>query len=147
MQHSVEVGRKQKAESSEGEMSNVPPELKYSKEHEWVRLEGAVAVVGITDHAQEQLGDIVFVELPRVGAEARFMQTLGVIESVKAASDFFSPLSGTVVAVNEALRKKPETINSDCYGQGWVAKIQPAPASGMEKLLAAPAYQELVGKA
>jgi glycine cleavage system H protein len=125
-------------------MSNVPPDLKYTKEHEWVRVENGVAVVGITDHAQELLGDIVFVELPKVGAEARFMKAAGVIESVKAASDFFSPLTGTVVAVNDALAKKPEILNADCYGQGWLAKIQPAPNSDMEKLLDAKAYTELL---
>src|SRR6185295_6488059 len=102
--------------------SNVPAGLKYSKEHEWVKMEGAVALVGITDHAQHALGDIVFVELPRIGSEAKFMKPFGVVESVKAASDIYSPLSGKIVAVNDGLAKTPEAINTDCYG-AWMVKI------------------------
>src|SRR5256885_9335279 len=99
-------------------MSNVPAGLKYSKEHEWVKMEGNLAVIGITDHAQSQLGDIVFIELPKAGGSAQYMKPMGVVESVKAASDIFSPLTGKVVAINESLAKSPEQVNKDCYGAG-----------------------------
>lgn len=105
-------------------MSNVPAGLKYSKEHEWLKLDGNVATIGITDHAQHALGDIVFVELPKVGAEAKYMKPVGVVESVKAASDIFSPVSGKVVEVNSGLTSAPETINTDAYGKGWMVKIE-----------------------
>src|SRR4051812_21570913 len=105
-------------------MSNVPAGLKYSKEHEWVKVDGASATVGISDHAQSQLGDIVFIELPKIGAQVRFMKPAGVVESVKAASDIYSPLSGKVTAVNDALSKTPETVNQDCYEKGWMYKVE-----------------------
>src|SRR4029077_18535832 len=101
------------------EMSNVPAGLKYSKEHEWVKMDGNIATVGITDHAQSQLGDIVFVELPKVGAAVTYMKAFGVVESVKAASDIFSPLSGKITAINDQLTKTPESINKESYGAGW----------------------------
>src|SRR5581483_4019870 len=109
--------------------------LKYSKEHEWVKMEGTVAVIGITDHAQSQLGDIVFIELPKVGSAAQYMKPLGVVESVKAASDIFSPLSGKVVAVNDALGKTPEKVNQDCYGGGWIVKIETSKPAELNQLL------------
>src|SRR5450432_217608 len=99
-------------------MSKVIAGLMYSKEHEWVKMEGNVAVIGITDHAQGQLGDIVFIELPKAGATLQYMKPMGVVESVKAASDLFSPVTGKVVAVNDALIKTPEKVNQDCYGDG-----------------------------
>lgn len=127
-------------------MSKVPAGLKYSKEHEWVRMEGAVAVVGITDHAQGALGDIVFVELPKAGASVTFMKPFGVVESVKAASDLFSPLSGKVLEVNPALGKTPETVNKDPYGLGWMIKIQPAQPGELNQLLDEKAYAQIVNK-
>ena len=128
-------------------MSKVLPELKYTKEHEWVRSEGGVATIGITDHAQTQLGDIVFIELPKPGASVQFMKTMGVIESVKAASDLFSPLSGIVTAVNDALVKAPETINKDCYGAGWMVKIELSRPEELQDLLDDKAYAALVSEA
>jgi glycine cleavage system H protein len=125
-------------------MSNVPAGLKYSKEHEWVKMEGDVAVIGITDHAQGQLGDIVFVELPKVGATVTYMKTMGVVESVKAASDIFSPLTGKVVAINDQLAKSPEAINKDCYGGGWMVKVQPSNNAELSNLLDEKAYAALI---
>ena len=107
-------------------MSKVQPGLKYSREHEWVRSEGDLAVVGITDHAQAALGDIVFVDLPKVGSEVKFMRGAGSVESVKAASDIYTPLSGKIVEVNKALDKTPDQVNLDCYGAGWIFKIAPS---------------------
>ena len=127
--------------------TSVPGDLKYSKEHEWVRVDGKVAIIGITDHAQSQLGDIVFVELPKVGADAKFMKTVGVVESVKAASDIYSPLTGKVVAVNDALAKAPETINTDCYGSGWMVKIELSSPAELDGLMNGPAYQQFIANA
>ena len=124
--------------------SNVPAGMKYSKEHEWVRMEGSMAVIGITDHAQHALGDIVFVELPKVGAAAKHMKPLGVVESVKAASDIFSPLTGNVAAVNDALAKTPETINTDCYGAGWMVKLELSDPKELDNLLDNAAYKALL---
>lgn len=125
--------------------ANVPAGLKYSKEHEWVKVEGNSALVGITDHAQHALGDIVFVELPKIGAAAVFMKPVGVVESVKAASDIYSPLNGKVVAVNDALTKAPETINTDCYGAGWMVKIELSSPADLDNLLDADAYTAYLG--
>src|ERR1043165_9304257 len=104
-------------------MANVPAELKYTREHEWAKVEGDRARVGITAFAQEQLGDVVFVELPKVGAKVSALKTFGVVESVKAVSDLFAPLSGEVVEVNAELARKPEIVNADPYGQGWMIAI------------------------
>ena len=128
-------------------MSNVLPGLKYSKEHEWVKMEGNVATVGITDHAQSQLGDIVFVELPKVGASVTYMKAFGVVESVKAASDIFSPISGKITAVNDQLAKSPESINKDCYGAGWMVKIELSKPDELNQLLDEKAYTALIEKA
>ena len=125
--------------------ANVPDGLKYSKEHEWMKTDGNVATIGITDHAQHALGDIVFVELPKLGAEAKFMKPVGVVESVKAASDIFSPVSGKVVAINSDLAKTPEAINTDCYGAGWMVKIELSAPDELNKLLDAKAYAEFLG--
>jgi glycine cleavage system H protein len=125
-------------------MSNIPAGLKYTKEHEWVKMEGNVATVGITDHAQNQLGDIVFVDLPKIGKTVELMKAFGTIESVKAASDIFSPLTGKIVAVNDVLAKTPELINQDCYVKGWMVKIEAANPSEVSQLLDAKAYAELV---
>ncbi|MBI3832306.1 MAG: glycine cleavage system protein GcvH [Planctomycetes bacterium] len=127
-------------------MSSVPAGLKYTKEHEWVKMEGELAVVGITDHAQHALGDIVFVELPKAGASVTYMKPFGTVESVKAASDLFSPLTGKVVEVNPALAKTPETVNKDPYSGGWMIKIQPANKAEFAQLLDDKTYGALVNK-
>ena len=124
-------------------MSEVPNELKYTKSHEWIRDEGdGVCAIGITDHAQDLLGDLVFVELPEVGATLDLDGECGVVESVKAASDIFSPLTGEVVAVNESLADAPEAINEDPYGDGWIFKLKLADAAQLDKLLDADSYAE-----
>jgi glycine cleavage system H protein len=125
-------------------MANVPADLRYTKEHEWARLEGDQARVGITAYAQEQLGDVVFVELPKVGARVSAMKTFGVVESVKAVSDLYAPLSGEVVAVNDALPRKPEVVNSDPYGEGWMIAIRLADRTEYDALLTAGAYEQLI---
>jgi glycine cleavage system H protein len=123
-------------------MSNIPVDLKYVKTHEWARLndDGSVTV-GISDNAQEQLGDMVFVELPEIGQEVTAAEASAVVESVKAASDVYAPLSGEVVEVNEALADSPETVNQDAYGAGWLFRIQPAAAAELEELMDAEAYE------
>ena len=107
-------------------MSNTPMDLKYSKSHEWVRVEGTQVVIGITDHAQESLSDVVYVELPSVGATFKAEDKFGVVESVKAASDLYMPLSGMVTAVNETLNNDPAAVNSDPYGEGWMLRLEPS---------------------
>lgn len=124
-------------------MSNdVPTELKYTKSHEWVRVEDDVATIGITDHAQELLGDLVFVELPEVGAELGAGAECAVVESVKAASDVYSPLSGEVVEVNEGLADSPETINQDAYEEGWIFRLRMSDAAELDGLMDADSYAE-----
>ena len=123
-----------------------PTDLKYSKEHEWVRISGRRAVVGITDFAQSQLGDIVFVELPAVGATITAGKRFSVVESVKAVSDIFAPLGGTVVEVNEALNDAPETVNQDPFGKGWIAVIELAEGTDAEGLMDSEAYAAHVAK-
>ena len=125
-------------------MSTTPPDdLRYSREHEWVRVDGSVAVIGITSFAADELGDIVYVELPEVGARLAQFGSFGVVESVKAVSDLFSPVSGDVAEVNADLRGSPELLNSDPYGSGWIAKVTLAEAGELDKLLDAAAYAEL----
>jgi len=121
-----------------------PADLRYTKEHEWLRLQGGEAVVGITDFAQDALGDVVFVELPAVGAVLAQGQTFGVVESNKTVSDLFAPVGGKVLAVNQALRDEPEAVNHDPYGAGWMVKLAPADASEAAGLLDAAAYQAFV---
>jgi glycine cleavage system H protein len=128
-------------------MANVPADLRYTKEHEWAKLEGDKARVGITAFAQEQLGDVVFVELPKVGAKVTAMKTFGVVESVKAVSDLFAPLSGEVTEANTELTKKPETVNSDPYGQGWMIVIKLSNSKEMDGLMSAADYEKLVAAA
>ena len=128
-------------------MANVPAELRYTREHEWAKVEGDRARVGITAFAQEQLGDVVFVELPKVGAKVTAMKTFGVVESVKAVSDLFAPLSGEVVEANTELTKKPETVNSDPYGQGWMIVIKLSNPKEMDGLMSAADYEKLVAAA
>ncbi len=127
-------------------MSNVPTELKYTKEHEWIRREGDLVVIGITDHAQEALGDVVYVELPEVGDPMVLDDPFGVVESVKAASDLFAPLSGEVVEINEALEDTPEMVNEEPYGDGWMIKIRLSDESEWDKLLDAAAYNEEIAE-
>jgi glycine cleavage system H protein len=124
---------------------SLPQDLKYTKDHEWMRIVGDVGTVGITAHAQDQLGDIVFVELPKVGAKLTSGATFGTVESVKAVSDLFSPVAGEVVEVNEALTKAPETVNSDPYGAAWMIKIRLASADEAKALMSPAEYQTLIG--
>ena len=127
-------------------MSQVPAELKYNDSHEWVRLEAdGTVTVGITDHAQEALGDVVFVETPAVGRELSAGSSAGVVESVKAASDIYSPIDGTVLATNPALEGEPELVNSDPYGEGWMFRLQPANPAQINDMLDAAAYSDLIG--
>jgi glycine cleavage system H protein len=121
---------------------NTPSDLKYRKSDEWLRIEGDTGTIGISDYAQDQLNDIVFVELPQVGAKLNKDESFGAVESVKAASDIYMPVSGEVVEVNKALEKEPELINSDPYGRGWIAKIRITDASGAAELMDAAAYDE-----
>lgn len=123
-------------------MSDTPQELKYASTHEWVRLDDGLATVGISDHAQQALGDVVYVELPAPGQQVAAGQEAGLIESVKAASDLYAPMSGTIAAANEALEEAPETVNSDPYGAGWLFKITPDDPAELENLLDANAYAE-----
>ncbi|MDR2431112.1 MAG: glycine cleavage system protein GcvH [Candidatus Margulisbacteria bacterium] len=127
-------------------MSNIPAELKYTKEHEWVKIEGGIAIVGITDHAQAELGDIVFVEMPAVGASLSQHGDFGVVESVKTVSSLYSPLSGAVSAVNEALNSASELVNKDPYGAGWIIKIQGFDAQELNALLSAEQYKKEIGE-
>jgi len=127
-------------------MSKVPADLRYTKDHEWARREGDLVVVGITDHAQAQLGDVVFLELPEAGRAITAGDGFGVVESVKAVSDLYAPLSGTVVESNAALVDTPEGVNSDPYGAAWMVKIRPANARDVDGLLDAKAYEALIAK-
>lgn len=122
-------------------MSNIPAELRYASSHEWTRLESdGTVTVGITDHAQDLLGDVVFVECPDVGRQVNAGEECAVVESVKAASDIYAPISGEVIAVNEALTDSPELVNSEPYGAAWFFKIKPSDVSELDKLLDADAY-------
>lgn len=119
----------------------IPDDLKYSKEHEWIKVDGDTATVGITDYAQGELGDIVFVELPQVGAKVEYMKPFGTIEAVKAISDLFSPLSGEVTGVNNELESDASIINSDPYGGGWIIKIKMTDTGELDNLLSAAEYE------
>jgi glycine cleavage system H protein len=125
----------------------VPQDLRYTKEHEWVRLEGELATIGITEYAAEQLGDIVFVELPDLGRSVTQFAAVGVIESVKAVSDLFAPVGGEVVESNAELSDKPEILNSDPYGKGWMLRIKLSDPTQVDSLLDAPAYEALTAEA
>lgn len=122
-----------------------PENFRYTKEHEWVLKEGDTATVGITDHAQHELGDIVYVDLPKVGATLAQGKTFGSVESVKAVSDIYSPVSGEVVAINDSLAGAPESLNSDPHGAAWLIKIKLADAKEMDQLLTAADYQTYIG--
>ncbi|MDX1934863.1 MAG: glycine cleavage system protein GcvH [Capsulimonadales bacterium] len=127
-------------------MSQTPTELKYSKSHEWVRLEGDVAIIGITDHAQEELGDVVYVELPEVGRVLAYDDVFGTVESVKAVSELYSPVTGEVIAVNDTLTGNEATINSSPYQDGWMLKIKLKDPAEVESLLTADGYRTEIGE-
>ena len=125
-------------------MATYPAELRYTREHEWAKVEGKRARVGITHYAQDQLGDVVFVDLPKVGARVTQMQAFGVVESVKAVSDLFAPLSGVVVEVNQELTTQPERVNRDPYGAGWLVVVELASPAEAEQLMSAQQYEEFL---
>ena len=124
-----------------------PADLKYTKEHEWVRVDGGAGTVGITDYAQDQLGDIVYVDLPDVGTQVTYLEKLGEIESVKAVSELFSPVSGEVVEVNGALTDKPELVNASPYGEGWMLRVRLSDPAELDNLLTAQQYDDYVSQA
>ncbi len=124
---------------------NIPADLKYTKDHEWVRIEGDTATVGITDFAQGELGDIVYVEVETLDETLDREEVFGTVEAVKTVSDLFLPLSGTIVELNESLEDKPEIVNSDPYGAGWMIRMKIGDASEIDSLLSAEDYKELVG--
>ena len=124
---------------------NIPQELRYTKEHERILLDDGVVIVGVTDFAQSELGDIVYVELPSVGAELAQMETLGNVESVKSVSDLFSPVSGVVADINIRLSDSPEFVNSDPYGEGWMVRIEPKDVSELDGLLSPTEYADYIG--
>ena len=128
-------------------MSMYPEEFRYTKEHEWVKVQGEVGTVGITDHAQDELGDIVYVDLPKVGAKVEMGKPLGSVESVKAVSDIFSPVSGEVLEVNELLAASPEKLNKDPHGEAWLVKLKMTAPDEIKQLLSAQDYQTYIGKA
>jgi glycine cleavage system H protein len=125
---------------------NFPAELKYTKDHEWVRVEGGDAYIGITEFAQRELGDIVYVDIPSVGKEVAKEDVFGTVEAVKTVSDLFMPLTGTVTEINAALDSQPELVNSDPYGEGWMVKVSLNNAGEAESLLTADAYKALIGE-
>jgi len=126
-------------------MSTYPEQFRYTKEHEWVGQDGSMATVGITDHAQKELGDIVYVELPKVGAHVEQGKTLGSVESVKAVSDIYAPVSGEVVEINESLAEAPEKINADPHGEAWLVKIRLSAPDEVGALLSAADYEGYIG--
>lgn len=123
-------------------MANVPEDLHYSKDHEWVRVEGNIGVVGITDHAQDALGDVVYVELPKAGDEFAAHESFGSVESVKAVSEVFTPVSGEITEANDALQDEPEKVNQDPYGDGWMIKIKMKSPGEVDSLLTAAEYED-----
>lgn len=125
---------------------NIPEGLKYTKDHEWIKIEGNKATVGITDFAQGELGDIVYVDISTVGQEVNEHEVFGTVEAVKTVSDLFMPITGKVMEVNKALDASPEKVNADPYGEGWMVKIEIKNAGDVSKLLSAAQYKELIGK-
>ncbi|MBN1408328.1 MAG: glycine cleavage system protein GcvH [Calditrichaceae bacterium] len=121
---------------------NIPSDLKYTKDHEWIKVDGDTATVGITDYAQGELGDVVYVELPEEGAEVSMNEAFGSIEAVKAVADIFSPVSGEVIEINEAIQDEPEKVNQDAYGAGWMVKIRLSNPDELSQLMDAAAYKE-----
>ena len=127
-------------------MSSIPEELKYTKDHEWVKIEGDIATVGITDYAQKQLTDVVFVDLPDIGKQVEKDKPMANIESVKSVSDVFSPLSGEVVEANGVLADAPESVNKDCYGEAWIVRIKIKDKSELDSLLSAEGYKKAISE-
>ncbi len=125
-------------------MANIPEDLHYSKDHEWIKVEGGVGTVGITDHAQHSLGDVVYVELPKVGDQFGAHEAFGSVESVKAVSELFCPVRGEVVEVNETLQDEPEKVNTDPYGAAWMIKLRIGDAGEIDKLMNAAEYEDYV---
>jgi glycine cleavage system H protein len=125
---------------------NFPDNLKYTKDHEWIRIEGETGTIGITEYAQGELGDVVFVELPPVGKSVKQHETFGTIEAVKAVSDLYAPMSGSVTDVNAAVAATPDAVNKDPYGKGWLVKVKLSNSAESAELLDAAAYRSLVGK-
>ncbi len=123
-------------------MANIPDDLHYSKDHEWVRVDGNIAIVGITDYAQDSLGDVVYVELPKVADDFAANESFGSVESVKAVSEVFSPVSGAVAAINESLSDEPEKVNTDPYGEGWMIRMQMSNPGEVDSLLTAAEYED-----
>jgi glycine cleavage system H protein len=123
-------------------MANIPDDLHYSKDHEWVRVEGNTAIVGISDYAQDSLGDVVYVELPKPGDEFAANESFGSVESVKAVSEVFSPISGVISGINEALADEPEKVNQDPYGQGWMIRVEMSNPGEVDSLLTAAEYED-----
>ena len=123
-----------------------PENFRYTKEHEWVQVDGDTGIIGITDHAQKELGDIVYVDLPKVGAVAEIGKTIGSVESVKAVSDIYSPLSGEVVAINELLATSPEKLNADPHGAAWLVKVKLSAPDEVKELMSAADYQKYAGE-
>ena len=123
-------------------MANIPDDLHYSKDHEWVRVDGTIAIVGITDYAQDSLGDVVYVELPKVSDDFAANESFGSVESVKAVSEVFSPVSGEVVGTNETLADTPEKVNQDPYGEGWMIRIQMSNPGEVDSMLTAAEYED-----
>ncbi len=123
-------------------MANVPEDLHYSKDHEWVRVEGDIAIIGITDYAQNSLGDVVYVELPKAGDEFSANEPFGSVESVKAVSEMFNPVSGEIVEINESLADEPEKVNTDPYGEGWMIRVRMASPGEVDSLLSAAEYED-----
>ncbi|MDQ5845087.1 MAG: glycine cleavage system protein GcvH [Acidobacteriota bacterium] len=123
-------------------MANIPDDLHYSKDHEWVRVEGNVAVIGITDYAQDSLGDVVYVELPKAGEQFAANESFGSVESVKAVSEVFSPVSGKIAGVNDALQDEPEKVNQDPYGEGWMIRVEMSNPGEVDSLLTAAEYED-----
>ncbi len=124
---------------------NFPAELKYTKDHEWIKVDGDVAYIGITDFAQGELGDIVYIDIPSLGKEVEKDEVFGTVEAVKTVSDLFMPVSGTVIEINPALDKQPELVNSDPYGEGWMVKVTLKGDADINSLLSADSYTELIG--
>ncbi len=129
---------------SSGKEISYPNDVKYAASHEWVKVDGDTAIVGISDYAQDALGDIVFVELPTVGMELKAGDAFGVVESVKAASDVYMPIGGSIAATNDALKDAPETVNSDAFGTGWLLKVFPYNAADLDKLMDAATYKSKI---
>jgi glycine cleavage system H protein len=125
---------------------DTPSDLRYTSDHEWVRIEGDIATIGITDYAQDALGDVVFVQLPSLGSTVKATASISEVESTKSVSDIYAPLSGEVIEVNDALEADPSVLNSDAYGKGWIFRVRISDSSEIEALLSASDYEALLGK-